>query len=883
MKQRRLLAAQTLLAALIGLLLLLSPPAGLQRAWLDLQLRWAAPPSPPAGVLVLDIDDASLELLRPQFGSWPLPRDSYALLIEALRDAGARAIAIDLLLSDPRDGDAALARSLARDGAPVVLAAAGMPGVRPRHAPPPPGHLAWAQFSLPATSLHRLGQAPRIGIVTTPLDADGKLRHWWLQHSSPQGDWPLLPLAVLQALQQPQRLAPDEQGRITPLLSSAGVRSMPLGPLLLAAREGRNDHQALRAVQGQVVFIGASSLYSDAVMTPLGQQGGSMLLAQAYAALRDGLGLRALPTPAALALLAAALLPVLPALRRRRTAPLAQLGASLLGLVLLAALMAWLCLQQGYWLDPTPVLATLASGLLLHVGLHALLTQREAAQQRRERDLAEAANQAKSAFLANVSHELRTPLSALLGLSELLAQGPLNDTQRRQVQLLGSAGRSLLTLIDELLDLSRVDMGRLVLHPQPARLRPLLDDCVALMQARAAERQVQCELVCDDALPDWVQIDAQRLSQVLLNLIGNAIKFTPQGRVSLRAARLADGRVQFSVSDTGIGIASSQLQRIFEPFLQAQGQDAAQYGGTGLGLAISRQLVRLMGGDIEVHSVPGAGSRFAFALALQPADAPVVMAAPAAPVPEGLQLLLAEDDDLVAEVLQAQLQPLGLQIERAANGHLALALAKRMRFDLVLLDLQLPGLDGLRVARSLREHERERGLPRTPVVALSAHAFADDARLSLAAGCDEHLSKPVGQQRLLEVMRRWLPQQPAPRPPPASPGVPAPVDATLERRRAHAQVFLGHWGGAWAAARDDATSAQALLRDLLDCAEAIEAPALRAAAQALLERVERPAPSLLQQAEAEQAVQARVEGVLLAMRRAASAAADAGDSASPAS
>jgi signal transduction histidine kinase/ActR/RegA family two-component response regulator len=864
---RRALLAQTLLAALAGLALLLWPLAPMQRVWLDLQLRWAAPEMAASGVLVLDIDDASLAALRADFGSWPLPRDAYALVIEALRDAGARAIVIDLVLADPRDGDAALARSLARPGAPVLLAAAGVPGsLTPRLPSSPAGEpapLAWSQISLPADSLSLAGRPPRAGVVTTPLDPDGSLRHWWLSHASPQGQWPVMPLAVLQALRQPLALRPDAQGRITPLLPRGGVATLPFARVALAAREGRSGDAVLRAAQDQVVFIGASSLYTDAVMTALGQQSGSALLASSYAAMRDGRGLQALPTLAALGLLLLGLLPSLGLLLRGRLRPRDALLAAVAALLLLALLGLWLAPQRGYWMDPGPALLALLLALMLQLAHHQRQTAREAERQLRERQMAEAANAAKSAFLATVSHELRTPLSAVLGLSELLAQSPLNEPQRRQVQLLGSAGRSLLTLIDELLDLSRIDMGRLDLHPEPARLAGLLEDCVALMQARAAERSVHCELLLGPGLPDWVMVDAQRLSQVLLNLLGNAIKFTPQGRVTLHAARLSDDRLQFSVSDTGIGIASSQLQRIFEPFMQAQGHDSTRFGGSGLGLAISRQLVRLMGGDIEVQSVPGAGSRFAFALTLPPAEA---QPTPAPPKPAGdadLQLLIAEDDDVVAEVLLAQLAPLGWRIERASNGHLAVALAKRLRFDLILVDVQLPGLDGHRVVRALREHERQQGLPRTAVLALSAHAYADDARASIAAGCDEHLSKPVSQERLLAALRRWAPDKAAARTPP-SVSEPAPKGAAA-KRRAHAAVFLGNWGAVWAEVRNDPVQAQALLGDLLDCAKGLDDEALRHAARTLQQLMAQPVVRLLQQHQAEVAVQAAVEAALASL------------------
>lgn len=736
---RSRLALPWLLAGLLGGALLLWPWGAAQRSWLDLQLRWAAP-AQVDGVLHVDIDDASLRALRDELGPWPLPRDAYALLIEALREAGARAIVLDLVLSDARAGDAALVRAIGRGGAPVLLAAASPDG---------------RSLSLPHEGL--LAARPLVGLVTAPLDPDGVLRHW-----SPRTDGVApMPLAVLQSLNERPRLSPDAGGRLTPRLAREEPARLAFAPLVQAARNGALDAASQRLIQGRVVFIGASGVYADRVMSPLGQRDGASLLASSYAALRDGLVLRPLPAAAQAALLLLVLLPAGLAWRAAPPRPSLLLGTHAALLALLGALVLLLPLR-GWWIDPTAALAALA----LSLGLQLFHQQREARRQaerlRQEQQIAAAARLAQSQFLATISHELRTPLSAVLGLAELLGQGQLSDTQRRQVRLIGSAGRSLLTLIDELLDLSRIDRGRLDLHAEPTALTPLLEDTLALLAPRAAERQVRCELQLEPGLPEAVRVDAQRLRQVLLNLLGNAIKFAPQGHVSLQVTRRADGRLLFAVSDTGIGIDSSQLQRIFEPFLQAQGQDA-RLGGSGLGLAISRQLVRLMGGDIEVHSVPGAGSRFAFALDLPACPVPAPAHPPSPPARRGLQLLLAEDDELLAELLQAQLAPLvsaGGQIERAGNGHLALALLKRLRFDLLLIDLNLPGLDGHAVVRALREHERQQGLPRLPVVALSAHAHADDAQASLAAGCDAHLNKPIDQGQLLDALRRWAPPSP---------------------------------------------------------------------------------------------------------------------------
>lgn len=626
----------------------------------------------------------------------------------------------------------------------------------------------------------------------------------------------------------------------------------------LPSRASLSAHLLAGLMLGLVLLLSAPSALQQFW---LGLQQG---FAPAASAAGPATALSPLSPAGQLGIVGLGLLPALAALRSPRQRVYLQI--LVLSLILLA-LLAWWLPTRGLWMDASPALAALALGLVLHQGWQQRRAQAEAVQQAWRRELLQATNEAKREFLHDISHELRSPLSALLGLSELLAQGRLDPTQRRQVQLLGSAGRSLLTLVDELLDLGRLDEGQLRLHPAPAQLPQLLDDVMALLRGRADVQQVRLELVLAPDVPSWVLVDVARLQQVLQNLIGNAIRFTPKGHVALHVSRLTDGRLEFAVSDTGIGIASSQLQRIFEPFVHSPGEGRGRYGGTGLGLTISRELVQLMGGELEVQSVPGAGSRFAFALPLESTHAPAQPAAPGAPLPAGLQLLLAEGDEVVAEVLRAQLQPAveahGLHIERAGSGHLALALAKRIRFDLVLLDLQLPGLHGLRVVRELREFEAREGRPPVPILALSSNAMSDDSENSLAAGCDEQLNKPVSQQQLLQALARWAPAEAVGEVPPP---LEMPRDELEAKRRAHARVFLGRWHEAWATARNDKESALALLRDLLECADALETQTLREASAALLALLELPVARMHHQHQREQAVLAAVEETLVALR-----------------
>lgn len=863
---RRTLAIQALLAALLGLALLLAPWAPLQRFWLDAQLRWAAPTQPPSEVLVFDIDDASLAALRDDIGPWPFGRDVYALVLEVLRDAGARAVVLDLMLADPRPGDEALARAMQRPGAPMLLAAAGVPPVRPPRlaGPVPDDHQVWAQMSLPSPSLTG-ERALQVGVITTPLDEDGVLRHWALWHAAPEGRWPLLPLAVLQALGEPSLLVADANGRVTPILGQEPL-VFPFHRLVRSARDGAVQDSALRAARGAVVFIGAGSLLGDRVMTAMGQRHGTVLLAQAYAAMRDGQGLRALAPIQQLGLLMLALVPALHALLRGRyDLRLCVRSSAWVVLLLVLAMLAAHGLKR--WVDPSPALAVLLAVAWMHGLWQGRMSRREAERLRAQQGLAEQTAEAKARFLSNVSQELRTPLSTVMGAAELLELGELSEAQRRQLRLLLGASRSLQRLIDELLDYSHLDLQRLRLQPGAVHLPSLLQELMQQQQRQAGDADVRCELISAD-LPEWVHVDAARLTQVLGNLLRNAIQFSPHGRVTLELRQQADGRFEFAVSDTGIGIAGSQLQRIFEPFSQGQGGEQ-QLGGTGLGLAVSRELVRLMGGDIEVQSVPGAGSRFAFTIDLPGTEAPP----PTEPsggakraLTPGLTLLLAEADELHAALHIAQLEPQGLRLERAANGHLALALAQRLPFDLVLLDLQLPGLDGHRVARGIREHEAQHGLPRVPILALSAHSGMQAVQASLEAGCDEHLCKPLSFSLLLQALQRWAPAQSR-----ASQATALALEdlhalAPATQRHAHAAVFLGRWGEAWAGVRTDAARSRALLADLLECARGIGDEPLQQAAQRLDELLALPVLPLREQVRSEEAVQQAVAAALLALR-----------------
>jgi signal transduction histidine kinase len=835
MASRRPLAWIPLVALLIGCCVAFSPlNLWLSRPSSDWQQRQLAPKQPPSSVVVIDIDDPSLADLRSLLGTWPFKRDVYALAIDQLRESGARAIAIDLLLADPHEGDTALARAMAREGAPVVLAAAGLRYTYGGAAALPSFWLPaafsassyskspealvrapaqpWPSMVLPASSLWPSpDQPPNMGVITMPLDDDGHLRRLPLWHQWRDLRLPMLPLAVWLALDgapgampgampgaTPPAAAPswpvDDEGRVSVAFPGAAgaVEVMPFSKLARPALGLENPSALAQAVKGKVVFIGSSALLADTAMTVSGQASGTAILAHTFAALRDGRFLRHEAAWTQPVLLAIALTPALLTWRRGRVAlPADALSAALtlLGIVGLAAVM--LTFRQ----SPTlcaGALATVATGF----GLSVVARQRWLAQHQRqlefERVKALAANQAKSDFLANVSHEIRTPMNALMGVTELLGETPLNNEQRRHVQVFREAGQNLHSLINDLLDLSKIEAGRFEIDSDPFSLTDLLTRMNGLMRPLAEQKGLSFGFEWDSDVPETVRGDPKRLQQALTNLLNNAIKFTHRGSVDLRVSRGdAAGQLVFKVSDTGIGISAPQIKKVFEAFTQADGSVTRLYGGTGLGLSITRELVQLMGGTVDVESTAGRGSTFsvrlpllnldpvalrsaaveavvpdktALASALAPAFAPAFAPAPASlpddvrpPAHLGQSVLLAEDNEVNVYLFKAMLEGHGLEIDVATNGLTALDLAQSRRYALIFMDIQMPGMDGLSVTRELRRFELESGRARMPIIALTANAYDADVASSLAAGCDLHIAKPFSKPQLVDALFRFVP------------------------------------------------------------------------------------------------------------------------------
>lgn len=781
---------RALLFALTAFLftLALSSSDVFQRMELDLSdahNRLIAPKVNFENVVVIDVDEESIIQLLPKIGAWPYDREIYALVVNWLKSTGVRAIGVDILFSEPRKGDDALAEALDER---VVLAAAALPFSFERdsvyHAQlakkswglaPPAGAYMLKDLTLPRAQLTaRAG----IGVISAPVDSDGILRRVPLVFSAYGQLAPSLALALAQVGNE-KSLTKVDNGKITtagrswPVSSHAevrlrypasldSIRTVPFYQVALAASGVAGLEPLGASLRGKRVVIGSSSAaLGDYVETPLGRQPGVRMQAMVAQLIGGGHVLKPQTVGVEISMMVGALLLVMLMGHPRWQSKSTTQWVVFPLVIILVGTVAAIVTNTG---QAVGLLIAISAAFFAHF-LGMLFRQVQLYRQNQQLELEKrAALQAdalKSQFLSHITHELRTPLTAIMGFNNInWHSSDLGRDQRmKNSETVDRNCQHMLALVNNLLDQAKLNSGQLTIKRHLDNPQTVVVDAVATVEPLLRGKAVKLR-IDDVGVPEVLDIDAFRLRQILLNLLSNAIKFTDTGEISVVSA-WQEGELTLSVVDTGPGMSEDTVKQLFTAFHQADAGVAAKHGGTGLGLTISRDLARLMGGDIKVHSKLGQGSVFTVTIAaLRPevaSESPALQTTESRAV-EALATKLLQGVVLVAEdmtdtraLVVRHLEQLGLTVLQVENGEQAIEMALSKRPDVVLMDMDMPLIAGFEATRTLRMCGFS-----APVLALTAHKGLDEQTRALAAGCNSIIEKPLTRVSLLTALSAAL-------------------------------------------------------------------------------------------------------------------------------
>ena len=764
----------------------------LQRASLalqDMQVLATTRPLTYSELLVIDVDEASIAALASQLGPWPYDRDVYALVNEYLRKSGAKVVAYDILFAEPRNGDEQFAASLAATGNAVLIAselpqspqrnAAYLAQISKSALPSLEGVPAQLRPDItPPVAVLSDAHGVRLGINTVVPDSGSVVRRVPLIHDVYGKRLPSLQLAVLLAANPDATLSGDGQSLSLgawrwPLTSSGevelrfpkspdGIPQLSFYKLVLAALGADSAGEVASAVRGKTIFVGSSTaILGDYVETPLGRMAGLFCAALIHQMLAQGSVLEpARPAWDTLLFLMALAIPLAAFLPRVHDRPYAE-NLSGIAMVLVVTAASTALISRG---QQAALLFPLLTGVVVYLAMM-LMRLVTLSQEKRQLDLgmraAQEAHRLNEQFMSHISHELRTPLTAIMGYNKFLADPALAVERRIQfADVVDKNSQHLLSLVNNILDQSRIQAGQMKIVPAAADLHRLVGDVLLTLAPGAKAKNLALESQIPETLPAGLMLDPMRVKQVLINLLGNAIKFTELGKVRLECDWQND-RLTLAVSDTGPGMTAAQVERIFSPFAQAHDGIAQTHGGSGLGLSISRMLCDLMGGEITVASQPGHGTTFTASITAAACTPPVdgeSISPPAIPAKLVGRILIADDNDDIRDLVELYLTGMGLAVLMAENGRQAVAVALSQQPDLVLMDMEMPDFSGLEAVAALRQQ----GFTH-PIMMLTGHVGEAQTALAKEAGCDMVLTKPVDRERLQAAISKLL------RPPVATP------------------------------------------------------------------------------------------------------------------